>query len=126
MGEMKSVKGTPEESGQACTVCGKPMLIRWGRHGKFLGCSAFPTCKTTLPLGENGEVVPPETTDQKCEKCGSAMVVKAGRHGKFLACSSYHNCKCRKSLTGDTVKSEPTDEKCEKCGSAMVIRISKK
>jgi len=125
-GEMISVKGAPEESGQKCTVCGQPMVIRWGRHGKFLGCSAFPTCKTTLPLGEKGEVVAPETTDQKCEKCGSAMVVKAGRHGKFLACSAYPNCKNTKSLTGDTVKSEPTDEKCEKCGSAMVIRISKK
>ncbi len=126
MGEMKSVKGAPEDSGQKCTVCGQPMVIRWGRHGKFLGCSAFPNCKTTLPLGETGEVLPPETTGQKCEKCGSAMVVKAGRHGKFLACSAYPNCKSTKSLTGDSVKSEPTDEKCEKCGSAMVIRISKK
>ncbi|MEK7853035.1 MAG: type I DNA topoisomerase [Planctomycetota bacterium] len=125
-GEMKSVKGAPEESGQKCTVCGQPMVIRWGRHGKFLGCSAFPNCKTTLPLGETGEVLPPETTEQKCEKCGSAMVVKTGRHGKFLACSAYPNCKSTKSLTGDSVKSEPTDEKCEKCGSAMVIRISKK
>ncbi len=126
MGEMKSVKGAPEESGQKCTICGQPMVIRWGRHGKFLGCSAFPNCKTTLPLGETGEVLPPETTEQKCEKCGSAMVVKSGRHGKFLACSAYPNCKSTKSLTGDSVRSEPTDEKCEKCGSAMVIRISKK
>ncbi|MDN3514802.1 MAG: type I DNA topoisomerase [Candidatus Brocadia sp.] len=125
-GEMKSVKGTPEESNQICTICGQPMVIRWGRHGKFLGCSAFPTCKNTLPLDEKGAPAPPETTDQKCEKCGSAMVIKTSRHGKFLACSAYPNCKNTKSLTGETTKVEPTEEKCEKCGSPMVIRFGKK
>lgn len=126
MGEMKSVKGTPEESNQVCTLCGQPMVIRWGRHGKFLGCSAFPKCKNTLPLDEKGEPAQPETTEQKCEKCGNAMVVKTGRHGKFLACSGYPECKNTKSLSGETTKVEPTDEKCEKCGSSMVIRFSKK
>ncbi|MBI2472831.1 MAG: type I DNA topoisomerase, partial [Planctomycetes bacterium] len=126
VGEMKSVKGTPEESNKICTVCGQPMVIRWGKHGKFLGCSAFPKCKSTLPLDEKGEPAAPETTDQKCEKCGSAMVIRASRHGKFLACSAYPNCKNTKSLTGETTKVEPTNEKCEKCGSPMVIRFSKK
>ncbi|HHT9110693.1 MAG TPA: type I DNA topoisomerase [Candidatus Brocadiaceae bacterium] len=126
LGEMKSVKGTPEESKQVCTICGQPMVVRWGKHGKFLGCSAFPKCKSTLPLDEKGEPAQPETTDQKCEKCGSPMVTKTGRHGKFLACSAYPNCKNTKSLTGETTKVEPTNEKCEKCGSLMVIRFSKK
>ncbi len=126
VGEMKSVKGTPEESNQICSICGQPMVIRWGRHGKFLGCSAFPACKNTLPLDEKGEPARPETTGQKCEKCGSAMVIKTSRHGKFLACSGYPNCKNTKSLTGETTKVEPTDEKCEKCGSHMVIRYGKK
>ncbi len=126
MGEMKSVKGTPEESNQVCTLCGQPMVIRWGRHGKFLGCSAFPKCKSTLPLDEKGEPAQPETTEQKCEKCGNTMVVKTGRHGKFLACSGYPECKNTKSLSGEATKVEPTDEKCEKCGSSMVIRFSKK
>ncbi|OHC00840.1 MAG: DNA topoisomerase I [Planctomycetes bacterium RIFCSPLOWO2_12_FULL_39_13] len=125
-GEMKSVKGTTEESKQVCTICGQPMVVRWGKHGKFLGCSAFPKCKSTLPLDGKGEPVPPEATDQKCEKCGSAMVVKTGRHGKFLACSAYPNCKNTKPLSGEATKVEPTNEKCEKCGSLMVIRSSKK
>ncbi len=126
LGEMQSVKGKPEESKQVCTVCGQPMVVRWGRHGKFLGCSAFPNCKSTLPLDEKGEPVPPEVTDQKCEKCGSGMVVRASRHGKFLACSAYPNCKNTKSLSGETTKVEPTNEKCEKCESPMVIRSSKR
>lgn len=126
MEEMKSVKGTPEESGSVCSICGQPMVTRWGKHGKFLGCSAFPKCKNTLPLNEMGEPAQPEVTDQTCERCGSAMAVKTSRHGKFLACSAYPECKNTKSLTGETNKVEPTDEKCEKCGSPMVIRISKK
>ena len=126
VGEMKSVKGTPEESNQTCTVCGQPMVVRWGKHGKFLGCSAFPKCKSTLPLDGKGEPAPAETTDQKCEKCGSVMVVKTGRHGKFLACSAYPNCKNTKPLSVEATKVEPTNEKCEKCGSPMVIRSGKK
>lgn len=126
MGEMKSVKGTPEESNQICAICGQPMVIRWGKHGKFLGCSAFPKCKNTLPLNEKGEPSRPEITDQKCEKCGSPMVIKTSRHGKFLACSAYPNCKTTKSLSNEAPKVEPTNEKCEKCGSPMVIRFSKK
>ncbi len=126
MGEMKSVKGTPEESNQTCTICGQPMVIRWGKHGKFLGCSAFPKCKNTLPLDEKGEPAQPEITDQKCEKCGSPMVIKTSRHGKFLACSAYPACKSTKSLNNETPRAEPTNEKCEKCGSPMVIRFSKK
>ncbi|MDR4508550.1 MAG: type I DNA topoisomerase [Candidatus Brocadiaceae bacterium] len=126
VGEMKSVKGTPEESGKMCDLCGQPMLIRWGRHGKFLGCSGFPKCKSTLPLDEKGEPAEPETTDEKCEKCGSPMVMKTGRHGKFFACSAYPECKNTKSLSGETTKVEPTDETCEKCGNPMVIRSSRK
>jgi DNA topoisomerase-1 len=125
-GEMKSVKGTPEESDQTCATCGQPMVVRWGRHGKFLGCSAFPKCKNTLPLDEKGTPAVPEVSDQKCEKCNSPMVVKTSRHGKFLACSAYPNCKNTKSLTGEKTTIEETNEKCEKCGSLMVIRASKK
>ena len=54
IGEMKSVKGTPEESNQKCTVCGQPMVVRWGKHGKFLGCSAFPKCKKHSSIGWKG------------------------------------------------------------------------
>jgi DNA topoisomerase-1 len=72
------------------------MIIKWGRNGRFLACSAYPECKSTRPLpGEEPEV----RVDEKCDKCGSAMVVKSGRFGKFLACSAYPDCKTTKSLT---------------------------
>lgn len=126
--EMSSVKELPEESEYKCLVCGKPMVTRWSRIGKFLGCSGFPDCKNTLALDADGKPVEQEKSEQKCEKCGKDMVVKFSRGVKFLACSGYPECKNTKSLHNDKVvenKVEKTDEKCEKCGSDMVIRNSR-
>ncbi|MFO0751872.1 MAG: type I DNA topoisomerase [Thermodesulfovibrionales bacterium] len=80
---------------EVCEKCGSPMVIKWGRHGKFLACSAYPKCKSTRPLeGENAPQKAEATpTDEVCEKCGSPMVIKNGRFGKFLACSQYPECK---------------------------------
>ncbi|MCX8026484.1 MAG: type I DNA topoisomerase [Thermodesulfovibrionales bacterium] len=82
---------------ETCEKCGKPMVIRWGRHGRFYACSGFPDCKNTRPLEtEQQETL---TTEETCEKCGSPMVVKNGRYGKFLACSNYPDCKNAKPIT---------------------------
>ncbi len=84
-----------EESGEVCDKCGRPMVVRWGRNGRFLACSGFPECKNTRPL-EPEEA--PQETDQKCEVCGKPMVIKTGPFGKFLACSDYPTCKNTKPL----------------------------
>jgi len=78
-----------EETDELCEKCGKPMVIRWGRNGKFMACSGFPNCRNTKPISERET----ETTDEICDKCGSPMVVKLGKYGKFLACSNYPDCK---------------------------------
>ncbi len=85
-----------EESGEICEKCGRPMVIRWGRNGRFLACSGYPECKNTRPLDAPAE---PEVTDEKCDLCGAPMVVKIGRFGKFLACSNYPKCKFTKPLS---------------------------
>jgi DNA topoisomerase-1 len=85
-----------EETDVKCEKCGSPMIIRWGRNGRFMACSTYPECKSTKPLPEDEAQV---TTNEKCEKCGSAMVVKTGRFGRFLACSGYPDCKTTKALT---------------------------
>ncbi len=85
-----------EESGEVCDKCGRPMVIRWGRNGRFLACSGYPECKNTKPLDQPAE---PQVTDEKCELCGSPMVIKTGRFGKFLACSNYPKCKNTKPLS---------------------------
>jgi DNA topoisomerase-1 len=82
---------TQQKTEEICEKCGSPMIVRWGRNGRFLACSAYPECKNTKSLepDENGELV----SDQKCEVCGSPMMVKTSRYGRFLSCSKYPECK---------------------------------
>ncbi|MEA2030222.1 MAG: type I DNA topoisomerase [candidate division Zixibacteria bacterium] len=85
-----------EKTDIACEKCGSPMVVKWGRNGRFLACSAYPKCKFTKPLpGEEEQ----NKTDEKCEKCGAPMVIKTGRFGRFLACSAYPKCKNTKPIT---------------------------
>ncbi|RME28972.1 MAG: type I DNA topoisomerase, partial [Candidatus Zixiibacteriota bacterium] len=85
-----------EKTDIPCPKCGEPMVIKMGRHGRFLACSAYPKCKTTKPLPEDEEK---SRTGIKCEKCGSEMVIKTGRFGRFMACSAYPDCKNTKPVT---------------------------
>jgi DNA topoisomerase-1 len=108
-----------------CEKCGLPMVVRWGRHGRFLACTGFPECKNTKAQqtdgsGQNAENADSnaQQTDEKCEKCGSPMVIKAGRYGKFLACSKYPECKNTKPLS--------TGIKCPGDGGDIVGRRSRK
>ncbi len=95
--KMRNVKAEVEPTEHNCDKCGSPMVIRWGRNGKFLACSAFPKCRNTKPVieDENGnmQIAPTETTDKKCPECGADMTVKSGRRGRFLACTKYPECK---------------------------------
>ncbi len=115
-------KDIPTET--ICEKCGLPMVIRWGRHGRFLACSGFPKCKNAKPLSDSTEQKAQTTeqitqqTEEKCDKCGSPMVIKSGRYGKFLACSRYPECKNTKPLS--------TGIKCPKDGGDIVERRSKK
>jgi DNA topoisomerase-1 len=102
-----------------CPECGRPMLIRWGRRGRFLACSGFPECKGTLPL-EGEEQETPQATDEKCPECESPMVIKSGRFGRFLACSRYPECKGRKPLA------VTTGVRCPKDGGDLLERRSRR
>ncbi|MBI5427098.1 MAG: type I DNA topoisomerase [Nitrospinae bacterium] len=99
---MRDVKGKMEQTDEVCEKCGKPMVIKWGRFGKFMACSGYPECKTTKEIGEgnasqkNGANEPAEGS---CEKCGAALVMKIGRFGKFIACSEYPKCKFTKPVS---------------------------
>ncbi|HLA40736.1 MAG TPA: type I DNA topoisomerase [Candidatus Glassbacteria bacterium] len=86
-----------------CDKCGKPMVIRWSRHGAFLGCSSFPACSNTKQFerDENGKIriVEEELSSEKCDKCGHPLVKKNGRYGPFLACSNYPACTNIRAIT---------------------------
>ncbi|MEC4676418.1 MAG: type I DNA topoisomerase, partial [Nitrospirota bacterium] len=108
-------KDIPTE--EVCDNCGLPMVIRWGRHGRFMACSGFPKCKNTRPLeGEQPEEV--VSVDEKCPKCDAPMNLKSGRFGKFLACSKYPDCKTTKPIA--------TGVKCPEDGGDIVERRSKR
>ncbi|MGB6066527.1 MAG: type I DNA topoisomerase [Desulfomonilaceae bacterium] len=106
---MKNVKreGIPTQA--ACPECGAPLLVRSGRYGLFIGCSAYPACAYTQKIAE--DTVPsaePIPTDQKCPQCGAPMVIRSGRTGQFLSCSRYPECRAASPLT--------TGVSCPKCG----------
>ncbi|HOP07366.1 MAG TPA: type I DNA topoisomerase [candidate division Zixibacteria bacterium] len=93
-GEIK--KSMVEMTEEKCEKCGSPMVIKWGRNGRFLACSSYPECRNTRPLPEEEARA---KTNEKCEKCGRPMVIKTGRFGRFMACSGYPECKNTKAIT---------------------------
>lgn len=95
-----------EQTDLKCPNCQSPMVIKWGRYGRFYACSNYPECKTTKPLEEeDGQQT--QASGEVCEKCGSPMVVKRGRFGKFLACSNYPQCKSIKPISTGVACPEP-------------------
>jgi DNA topoisomerase-1 len=93
-------QGTAEEKAApdlTCEKCGKTMVLKQGRFGKFMACSGYPECKNTLKItaGDGSDRPKAEVivTDTLCEKCGKPMAYKEGRFGKFLGCTGYPECK---------------------------------
>ncbi|MFQ5719773.1 MAG: type I DNA topoisomerase [Acidobacteriota bacterium] len=127
--EMTDVKRQEIPTDQTCSKCDKPMVIKWGRFGRFLACTGYPDCKNTQELaGENGAGGAEADLEATCEKCGAEMVVKRGRYGRFLACTGYPDCKnTRKILVADdgTVTSKPDQilsETCPKCAAPLALK----
>ena len=99
--KMKDFKAQVEETDEVCEKCKEPMIIKWGRFGKFMACSGYPECKNTRDLGEKGESGGGTQTDEvegNCDKCEAPLVMKRGRFGKFIACSNYPECKFTKAI----------------------------
>jgi DNA topoisomerase-1 len=104
----------PEPTTEKCEQCGAMMMKRWSKNGWFLGCSAYPKCKTTRDLGPDGKgaVAPPRDAGIACDKCGKPMVIKTGRFGAFISCTGYPTCKNAKPV--------PLGIPCPKCGGDLI------
>ncbi|MCI5566439.1 MAG: type I DNA topoisomerase [Veillonellaceae bacterium] len=95
-----------EVSDVKCELCGRMMVVKQGRYGKFLACPGFPECRNTKPLLVD--------TGVKCPKCGGSIVERRSRRGRvFYGCANYPKCDY---VTWD----QPQKEKCPKCGAFMM------
>jgi DNA topoisomerase-1 len=129
--EMKDVKAMEEKTDEVCDKCGSPMVIKWGRYGKFLACSNYPECKNTRELEKGSEgtaEIHEDVASEVCSKHNQPMVLRKGRFGPFLACALYPECKETKRLVrgeGGKLQVEkltPIEEKCPECGNALMWR----
>jgi len=102
-------KEAPEETGEMCPECGKPLVYRHGKYGRFVACSGYPECKY-IPKVEKEE-----TVICKCPKCEEGNIVsKKTRKGKvFFGCSNYPNCKY-------ALWDKPTGDLCPTCSGLLV------
>jgi DNA topoisomerase-1 len=123
---MTDIKRMEEPTGESCEKCGKPMVIKWGRFGKFIACTGYPECSNTRELPPDPastEGLTEQDAQEYCENCGREMVLKKGRFGQFYACSGYPDCKTTKQIGGEQKKSDvPLDEKCPQCGNNLVMK----
>ena len=121
---MTDIKRMETPTDFVCEKCGKPMVIKWGKHGSFIACTGYPECTNTREVAQEGATEQDEA--EYCDNCGRPMVLKKGRFGQFMACSGYPDCKSTKQL-GEAQKPQdvPLDEKCPNCSSNMVKKFGR-
>lgn len=108
---LEKIEIAPEMSDEVCEKCGKPMVYRLGKYGKFLACSGFPECRNTKTIVVDMGV--------KCKACGGNIIQKKSRGGRvFYGCSNYPECKFS---TWDL----PIDEVCPECGTQLTEKKSR-
>ncbi len=103
-------KDAPETTGEVCPECGKDLVYRYGKYGKFIACSGYPECKYIKKEEKKVEVV------CKCPKCGGNIIVKTTKRKKvFYGCDNYPKCKY-------ALWDKPTGKICDKCGGLLVTK----
>jgi DNA topoisomerase-1 len=128
---MTDIKRMEKPTDLVCDKCGKPMVIKWGKHGSFIACTGYPDCTNTreltvdLPDIEKNGDLGEQDEQEYCENCGRPMVLKKGRFGTFFACSGYPECKTTKQIGGEQRKDVPLEEKCPQCGSNLVQKYGR-
>ncbi len=118
---LESAEAAPrveETTDEVCEKCGRPMVKRWGRFGRFLACSGFPECRNTRPL--EGNDAGGESTNETCDVCGAPMTMRDGRYGRFLACSRYPECRGTKTIMNKV------GVDCPKCHGEIVERRTRR
>lgn len=106
-----------EVTDEPCPECGSPLVVRWGKYGKFKACTAFPKCKFSKPVKENAAVI---FEGRSCSACGGKLLLNTGRYGRYLRCEKYPDC--------DHTEPVPVGVPCpnKDCGGELVEKRSRK
>ncbi len=110
---------TQEAMDEDCPKCGKPLSIRLGRRGRFIGCSGYPECDYTRNLNDDSEAAAPEVVEGRtCPQCDGPLIIRQGRYGKFIGCGNYPKCKYIEPLE------KPTDTQvaCPECKKGTLLK----
>lgn len=113
----EGVKDTGIPLEDACPECGRKLVIKEGRYGRFRACSGFPECKFRESMVKREA----ERLEEMCPQCGSPLVVRWGKYGTFIACSNYPKCKYIKKEKKDTGISCARN-----CGGTLVRKKTRK
>jgi len=106
--EIEQIQVEDEVTSEVCEQCGRNMVVKMGRFGKFLACPGFPECRNTRPLLE--------PTGVSCPDCGGELVLRRSKKGrKFYGCSNYPEC-------GFVVWDRPSNRRCPECGGITVLK----
>ncbi|GAF26771.1 topoisomerase IA [Moorella thermoacetica Y72] len=109
--EIGTVEVPEEVSEEKCELCGRNLVVKMGRYGKFLACPGFPECRFTKPLLE--------TIGVNCPECGGQIVARRTKRGrKFYGCQNYPRCTY---VSWD----KPTNQTCPRCGKRLVEKASR-
>ncbi|MBY0545311.1 MAG: type I DNA topoisomerase [Gammaproteobacteria bacterium] len=113
---------TQEKLDEACPTCGKPLSIRLGKRGRFIGCSGYPECSYTRNMDNaQGEAAEPEVPviveGRSCPTCESPLHIRQGRYGKFIGCTAYPTCKYMEPLN----KPADTGIECPTCKTGTML-----
>ncbi|MGH9930257.1 MAG: type I DNA topoisomerase [Pyrinomonadaceae bacterium] len=106
---------------EVCELCDKPMQMKRGRFGPFLGCTGYPECRNIRKIAKSGVAAPPPVPlDEKCPVDDAQLVRRFGRYGEFISCSNYPKCKY--------IKQESTGVACARpgCKGELVVKKSKR
>ncbi|TSC71548.1 MAG: DNA topoisomerase I [Parcubacteria group bacterium Gr01-1014_38] len=106
---------TTKPTNLTCPNCGKPLVERLGKRGRFLGCTGYPECAYTAPLSEEEKEAEQLANGKTCPQCGSPLAAKRSKFGVFLGCSTYPKCKHTERIE------QKTGVKCPACKEGDIV-----
>lgn len=114
-----------EKLEENCPDCGKQLIVRFGKYGKFIGCSGYPDCKYMRKIAKDNNSVeieePQIVPDRVCPKDGGILVIRNGRFGKFISCKNYPKCKYIENIDKPASETKALNITCPECKTGHIV-----